>query len=166
MILQKNNPILTAENKPIEKIKSLRTSELIKKMSEALLKEPDGIGIAAPQIGESLRVFLVTSDVLSLEALKDRSKNAPPKIIVFINPTIKKRSVKKSMDIEGCLSVRGDYGEVIRPEKISIEYYDEFGKKIARGASGLLARVIQHEMDHLDGVLFIDKAKNIKKLEK
>ena len=166
MILQKNNPILRTEAKPIEKIKSLRTSELIKKMSEALLKEPDGIGIAAPQIGESLRIFLVTSDVLSLEALKDRLKNAPPKIIVFINPIIKKRSVKKSMDIEGCLSVRGDYGEVIRPEKISIEYYDEFGKKIARGASGLLVRVIQHEMDHLDGVLFIDKAKNIKKLEK
>ena len=60
--------------------------------------------------------------------------------------------------------MRGVYGEVKRCEKVTVEYFDESGKKHARGASGLLARVIQHELDHLNGVLFIDKAKNIKKL--
>lgn len=162
MILQKNNLVLRTAAKAVEKIKSDETKLLIKNMAAALLKEPDGIGIAAPQIGISLKIFLVTADVLAPETLKERAGGTEPGILVFINPTIKKRSTKKNVDIEGCLSVRGDYGEVTRPEKITIEYFDENGKKISRGASGLLARVIQHEMDHLDGVLFVDKAKNIK----
>ena len=85
--------------------------------------------------------------------------------MIFINPCLKKLSQKKDKDIEGCLSVRGIYGEVARSEKVNIEYFDEAGKKHTRGATGLLARVIQHEMDHLNGGLFIDKAKNIKSLD-
>jgi len=67
--------------------------------------------------------------------------------------------------IEGCLSVRGYYGEVARPEKVTIEYYDETGAKKKRGASGLFARVLQHEMDHLNGMLFIDRASHVEKIE-
>jgi len=74
------------------------------------------------------------------------------------------RSQKKSKDIEGCLSVRGIYGEVTRSEKIVVQYYNVNGKRLSRGASGLFARIIQHEVDHLNGTLFIDKANNIQKI--
>lgn len=149
-------------------IKSADIEALIKKMAEAMFNEPDGIGIAAPQIGESLQVFLVAQDFLqppsSRSDLPPSSKKDTRKkdYLSFINPVIKKLSQKKEKDIEGCLSVRGLYGTVLRPEKLTIEYFDEAGKKHHRGASGLLARVIQHEVDHLNGVLFIDKATNIK----
>ena len=171
MILQKENKTLREKAEEIKKFHTSELKSLIKKMSEAMFKEPDGIGIAAPQIGESKKIFLVAEDVLHLDRF-DKENNGFDKLttkrtknsFVFVNPILKKKSSKKIKDVEGCLSVRGLYGEVARPEKITIEYLDELGNKKSRGASGLFARVIQHEMDHLDGVLFIDKAKNIKKI--
>ena len=161
--------ILQKENKDLRKAaeKSAEIKHLIGRMAEAMFKEPDGVGIAAPQIGESLRVFLVAKDIFAPLPERDgkEKKERQKEYLAFINPVMKKYSQKKSKDIEGCLSVRGFYGEVQRPEKIFIEYIDESGKKHARGASGLFARVIQHELDHLEGVLFIDKAKNIKRLD-
>ena len=162
MILQTRLPDRQEENKILrekaEKIDDPKSSELkvlIKKMAEAMFKEPDGIGIAAPQIGKSLRIFLVAKDMSGAEKRKKE-------YLVFINPILKNTSSKKNKDMEGCLSVRGYYGDVARPEKITVEYFDESGKKHIRGASGLFARVIQHELDHMEGILFIDKAKNIK----
>ncbi len=176
MILQKENKILREKAERIEDLKSSGIKALIKKMAEAMFAEPDGIGIAASQIGKSLRIFLVAKDAAVKDAeelhqkinkeLKERKKEpARPAggYLVFINPIIKNTSSKKDKDTEGCLSVRGYYGDVARPEKITVEYFDENGKKHTRGASGLFARVIQHELDHLEGILFIDKAKNIKK---
>lgn len=134
-----------------------------------MFAEPDGIGIAAPQIGALLRIFLVAEEatVKNAEELREKiaaeTKKRNTEYRVFINPVLKNFASKKIKDVEGCLSVRGVYGEVSRPEKITIEYLDESWKKHTRGASGLFARVIQHELDHLDGVLFIDKAKNIKR---
>lgn len=156
MILQKENKILREKAKRINDPKSSEIKVLIKKMAEAMFAEPDGIGIAAPQVGFGLRIFLVAKDILRKRKIAD--------FLVFINPIIKNTSSKKGKDVEGCLSVRGYYGEVARPEKITVEYFDESGKKHIRGASGLFARVIQHELDHLEGILFTDKAKNIEKL--
>ncbi len=166
MILQRDNKVLRARAEEIKDAKNAEIKALIKKMAEAMWKEPDGIGIAAPQIGVSLRVFLVAGEVLSSSSqeLRKKGKRSDQGYLIFINPVIKKVSAKKDKDIEGCLSVRGIYGEVTRPEKLTIEYADEHGKKHSRGASGLFARVLQHETDHLNGTLFIDKAKNVHKV--
>ena len=167
MIVQKDNKVLRMEAKEVDEIKSPDTKTLIAELAKAMFAEPDGIGIAAPQIGISLRVFLVASEVLATptEELRKKGKNEKGGFITFINPTFKKMSAKKNKDMEGCLSVRGIYGEVTRPEKLTIDYFDEHGKKHSRGASGLFARVLQHEMDHLNGTLFIDKAKNMHKVK-
>ena len=175
MILQRENKILRTKAKKVDDFKFPEIKTLIKKMAEAMFAEPDGIGIAAPQIGKSLRIFLVAKDAAVKNAEELRSSTSDVKsqktsdvlprkkeYLVFINPVIKNTSSKKGKDTEGCLSVRGYYGEVARPEKITVEYFDESGKKHTRGASGLFARVIQHELDHLEGILFTDKAKNIK----
>ncbi len=165
MILQKESRALRQNAKPVADPKNTDIKNLVEKMAEAMFAEPDGIGIAAPQIGKRLRIFLVAKEAAVKNADELRSDVSPRKkeYLVFINPVMKNTSSKKEKDVEGCLSVRGLYGEVPRAEKITIEYLDESGKKRQRGASGLFARVIQHELDHLDGVLFIDKAKNIKR---
>lgn len=164
MILQKENKILRNKTAEIKHFNSQELKLFIKKMSKTMFDEPDGIGIAAPQIGVPKKIFLVAEDVLFPERFSDlklKTKN----FLVFINPVLKKKSSKKIKDTEGCLSVRGIYGEVSRPEKIVIEYFDEFGQKKIRGTSGLFARVIQHEIDHLDGILFIDKTKKFQNYE-
>ncbi len=166
MIIQKNNPILRETSKEIRNAKSAETQDLIKKLAETMFAEPDGIGIAAPQIGIPRRIFLVSEEALQISK-KESPETKDEKTrgyIVFINPVFKKISTKKSKDVEGCLSVRGIYGEVARPEKVTVEYYDEKGTMHQRGASNLFARVLQHEMDHLNGKLFIDRAENLKKL--
>ncbi|OGF64337.1 peptide deformylase [Candidatus Giovannonibacteria bacterium RIFCSPHIGHO2_01_FULL_45_24] len=168
MILQKENQILRGNAEKVANIKSAEVKALIVKMAKAMFAEPDGIGIAAPQIGVSLRIFLVAKEAAIKNAAElhekigDKNKKRNTEYLVFINPALKKSASKKIKDVEGCLSVRGIYGEVPRAEKITIEYLDESEKKHQRGASGLFARVIQHELDHLDGVLFIDKARNLK----
>ena len=175
-IVQNGEPVLRAHADPISDFGSPELLKTIDAMERILFEQPDGIGIAAPQIGISKQIFLVTSDVLDADALDKRlekNRHSPPKkravargeYIVCINPSFSKFSSKKNSDVDGCLSVRGYYGDVARPEKVSITYFDETGKKYTRGASGLLARVFQHEMDHLNGMLFIDRAKNIRLLE-
>ena len=174
-IIQLPNKVLRAKASAVCDFQDQELSVLIQKMALALFRQPDGIGIAAPQIGASVRIFLVAADVLDAKLLEKRIhapasarqiKNiSESQYITFINPKILKYSSKKNSDVEGCLSVRGLYGEVSRPEKVTVEYYDIHGKKHSRGASGLFARVILHEMDHLEGMLFIDKAKNTKKIE-
>lgn len=169
-ILQKGAPILrkVARSVPVKEIKSKKTREILKKMREALHAEEDGAAIAAPQIGESLRIFMVRSDILAFikdKNTRDRSKSRSAEVtkdLVFINPEILKNSQKKIKVEEGCLSVRWLYGQVKRSEKVTLKAYDEAGKEQTRGASGLLAQIFQHEVDHLNGVLFTDKAENIR----
>jgi len=113
-----------------------------------------GVAIAAPQIGLSLRIFLVH------DTSTGKARNRLPDITA-INPTIVKLSkTKKTLD-EGCLSVRDKYGSVKRSERATLRAYDENGKIFERGASGLLAQIFQHECDHLDGILFVDRATKI-----
>ena len=140
-------------------IGSPKIREVIKKMREALQGEEDGVAIAAPQVGESLRIFVVSNRALKL------TKSEPGlEDLVFINPEIVKTSKKKRKMEEGCLSVRWLYGEVSRYEKVTITAYDEEGRQNTFGAGGLMAQIFQHEIDHLDGILFIDKAENIRDL--
>ncbi|MDB5204108.1 MAG: peptide deformylase, peptide deformylase [Candidatus Taylorbacteria bacterium] len=152
-----------AKEVPIHEIESKKIQKVILDMKKALLSQDDGVAIAAPQIGESLRIFVVSGRAFDI-GTGDYEENKSIPIaddIVFINPVITKLSRDKEEMDEGCLSVRYLYGKVKRSKKASIEAYDENGKKFKRGASGLLAQIFQHETDHLDAVLFIDKAKDI-----
>jgi peptide deformylase len=126
-------------------------------MSAALRASPDGIGIAAPQIGVSKRVFLVSEEAKFMER-REREEGRAWRYFVYINPAITNFSKQKVDEVEGCLSVPREYGITPRPEKVAVEAYDENGKKFTQGAAKFYARVLQHEMDHLNGVLFIDKA--------
>jgi peptide deformylase len=132
-------------------------------MKEALDSEPDGAALAAPQIGIPLRIFILAERVFGEQSTHEESSKDPH--LVYINPIILKRSGKKTLMDEGCLSVRGKYGTILRSKNATIEAYDECGKKFVRGAGGLLAQAYQHECDHLEGVLFVDGAKELWEIE-
>ncbi len=155
-------------------IDSPKIQKVIENMKTALDSQADGVAIAAPQIGELWRIFVVSGKVATF--LKMKKENISDyldftKIIkkepdaVYINPKIVKRSKETEEMEEGCLSVRWLYGQVCRAKKVVVEAYDENGKKVKSGASGLLAQIFQHEIDHLDGVLFIDKATGVEEIE-
>lgn len=164
-IVQKEAKILReiAKEVPEKEIISPRIKKIIHEMKEALASQDDGVAIAAPQIGYPLRIFVVSKKV---PAIMNKSKKEGKSIedSVYINPVITKISQDKEITDEGCLSVRYLYGKVKRSKKASIKAFDENGKKFERGGSGLLAQIFQHEMDHLNGILFIDKAKNIEEI--
>ncbi|MEK7564292.1 MAG: peptide deformylase [Patescibacteria group bacterium] len=168
-----------AKEIPIENIKKTEIKKIIKEMSLALATQHDGVAIAAPQIGYSLRIFLVSGKIFEKDFVSDRKERLSKKIIkeeavvienkktkvkdlVFINPKISRLSRDKEWLPEGCLSVRWLYGNAYRSKKATVSAYDEEGNKFTRGASGLLAQIFQHETDHLNGVLFIDHAKDIR----
>ena len=121
----------------------------VKIMQQKLLVEYDGVALAAPQIGISKRIFVVASQAYT--------KETKWKPLVFINPTIIKASKKNEEMQEGCLSVRWIYGKTMRATSVTVEAYDSNGNKFTYGASGLIAQIFQHEIDHLHGILFIDK---------
>ena len=181
-ILQKEEGVLREIARDLlpEEIQSPRIQKVLKDMKEALESQDDGVAIAAPQIGESLRIFIVSRKVEEIiEESKRNKKNIslakrtneqlPEEIvskedIIFINPVIKKISKERKTVEEGCLSVRYLYGQVKRSTKATVEALDEKGRKFTRGGTGLMAQIFQHEMDHLDGVLFIDKAQNVEEI--
>lgn len=147
-IITDGDPILREIAKPIklDNQKKLEIKELIEDMMLSM-KKNDGIGLAAPQVGKSIRLILV---------------NSGNGIIPMINPEISKKSWAKECDEEGCLSVPKTFGQVTRHKKIRTIYYDINGKKYKVEAQDMFARIIQHELDHLNGILFTDIAKNIK----
>lgn len=177
-ILQKEGKVLRqiAKEVPLVDIKTSKIQKILKEMSQALGSQYDGVAIAAPQIGYSFRIFVVSGKIFEKDFGKKREEillnenNLVGKIepvkkikdLVFINPKISKLSREKEWMPEGCLSVRPLYGKTWRSKKATVTAYDENGKKFTRGASGLLAQIFQHETDHLDGILFIDHAKEIK----
>lgn len=175
-IVQLDHPVLRqkAEAVSLIEIQSEKIQSLIEKMKKVLAKQKDGIGLAAPQIGVGLRIFIVSGKVLlppeeRVEVTSGKtastSKVTIPPDMVFINPEIIKESKeKKWMEGEGCLSVRWLYGKVRRSTKVTLRAYNEHGQIIERGASGIMAHIFQHEVDHLNGILFIDKAKDIEEL--
>lgn len=163
---EKEQKVLRMKAKEVllKDIGSKKIKKIISDMKKALSTQDDGVAIAAPQIGESLRIIAISGKVKDIiagvENIENLKKTKNPDE-VFINPKILRASREKNSMEEGCLSVRWLYGKVKRSAKVEIEAYDEKGKKVRRGASGLLAQIFQHEVDHLEGVLFIDKAKDI-----
>ncbi|KKS85385.1 MAG: hypothetical protein UV60_C0008G0007 [Parcubacteria group bacterium GW2011_GWA2_43_11] len=145
-----------AEEIPVSDITGTKIQRILKDMKDTLDAEPDGAALAAPQIGLPLRIFILSTKVFgpeSAHAIVGRDSH-----YVFINPVIVKKSGKKTLMDEGCLSVRGKYGNIKRSTHATIEAYDERGVKFRRGSGGLLAQAFQHECDHLEGKLFIDRA--------
>lgn len=142
-----NNPILRKVCEPVvdfgEELKGL-CLEMVETMHDP--KAP-GIGIAAPQVGLNMRVFIIT---LGVEAKKERD-------VVMVNPELLSQSKEVNLAEEGCLSLPGIYGNILRPVSIEVQYQDLRGKLYKKSLKGLDARVFLHELDHLNGVLFVDK---------
>ncbi len=216
-IVQSGHPILHNPSKEVifAEIESPKIKQVIKDMIAAMESEEDGIGLAAPQIGVPLRIFVVAGFIfdrikaaeiraknhaLALEAAEKRKADpsytsvenesiiteqtslddedemeneADEKILkfktphqVYINPVIVKKSKEeKWMEGEGCLSVRWFYGRVKRSTRVTLRAYNERGEVSERGASGILAHIFQHEVDHLDGILFTDKVKDLQEFD-
>ncbi len=161
-IVQKHDPVLRQKAKLVETFSTPELKKIIVEMKASLAKESDGVAIAAPQIGISERIFVVSHKVFDGSLTKgDNTPIAPADDQVFINPTIIKKSRQKKWLPEGCLSVRHWYGETHRYMRVTIRAYDEQGKEFTRGSSGLLAQIFQHEIDHLDGILFSDHARKL-----
>ena len=150
-ILTEPNPILRSKSLPVEKVDK-ELQELMDDMLETMYAAP-GIGLAAIQVGIPKRII-----VLDLSA-KEENKNP----MYFVNPEIITKSENISTYEEGCLSVPGQFAEINRPDKCHIKYLDYFGKPKEIKAEGMIATCIQHEMDHLEGILFIDYLSKLKK---
>ena len=159
-IVQKGADVLREKAKeiPLSDIGSPFIKGVIRSMHEALASRDDAVAIAAPQLGHPIRMFMVSKRVFIAEAGETEEKSVGAEDVVFMNPVITKRSRKKVEADEGCLSIDGWYGKTKRSEKVTLRAYDEAGDPIERGASGLLAQVFQHEVDHLNGILFDDHA--------
>jgi len=125
--------------------------QLIEDMIETMRDEP-GVGLAAPQVNISQRLIVV-------EYPEDDSiPNVKPKVYVLANPELVQVSDKKEKGIEGCLSVPNLYGEVERSQSVTVRGQNRHGKNVTIKANGWLARIFQHEIDHLNGILFVDRA--------
>ena len=148
-ILQKGNPILRELSKPIDT--DLYLDELISEMIDTMRKA-NGVGLAAPQVGHLLRLFIV----LDVDALEIKRLSYENCVTIFINPKIIRKSEQTSEFEEGCLSIEGIKGVITRPERVMVEYQDKNLKRYVGEFDGYMSRIIQHENDHLNGVLFTD----------
>ena len=150
-IITEPNPLLRQISKPVDKVSDeerLLMDDMLETMYAA-----NGIGLAAIQIGIPKRIIV-------MDICKEENKKEPR---YFVNPIIKNKDILKSTYEEGCLSVPNQFAEVDRPKKCDIEYLDYNGEKKILKAEGLLATCIQHEIDHLEGILFIDYLSKLKK---
>tara|TARA_B100001115_G_scaffold168848_1_gene149004 strand:- start:902 stop:1426 length:525 start_codon:yes stop_codon:yes gene_type:complete len=150
-ILTEPNKILRQVSKPVDKVtkeEQLLMDDMLDTMYDA-----NGIGLAAIQIGIPKRIIV-------MDIAKDNEKKNP---MYFINPIIKNKNKELATYEEGCLSVPNQFAEIDRPATCEVEYLDYNGEKKILRANGLLATCIQHEMDHLEGVLFIDYLSKLKK---
>ena len=150
-ILTEPNKILRQKSAPVDKV-DLDLQKLMDDMLETMYAAP-GIGLAAIQVGVPKRVIVL--DISQKEGIKNP--------MFFVNPQIIEKSKNNSVYEEGCLSVPGQFAEIERPEKCHIKYLDYNGKEKEIKAEGMLATCIQHEMDHLEGILFIDYLSKLKK---
>ena len=151
VILTEPNKILRQISKPVKSV-GKEEQNLMDDMLETMYAA-NGIGLAAIQIGIPKRIIV-------LDIGRDKNKKEP---MYFVNPVIMKKNLTKSIYEEGCLSVPDQFAEIERPSKCEVEYLDYHGQKKILKAEGLLATCIQHEMDHLEGILFIDYLSKLKK---
>ncbi len=151
---QFGNPILrqTAKRVPLSMVKTAEFKRLVHQMFFTI--QDIGVGLAAPQIGRSLQLA-----VIDIHPLPHRP-NVEPFKRVLVNPKIIKQSKEKEYGYEGCLSFHGLRAEAVRSVWVEVEYYDETGKKQREKAEGFFAKVFQHEIDHLNGTLFVDRVED------
>ena len=135
------DPVLRETAKPVDKM--TKKVQMLADDMVRIMRAANGIGLAAPQVGVSLRLIVIAPTGTKPE--------------ILINPVIVSSEGECVIE-EGCLSIPGLYGDVIRPEKVVVEAYDRKGRPSTYEMEGMPARVVQHEIDHLDGVLFVDKA--------
>ncbi|MEK7581881.1 MAG: peptide deformylase [Patescibacteria group bacterium] len=153
---QFGNPILRSKARTVSLgfLNTQKAKNLIKKMLYTM-RRTNGVGIAAPQVGQSLQMAVIeTRPTPTRPKLKRRGP------IVIVNPKIKKYSGGKINGWEGCLSLVGVCGKVPRKKEIVVQYYNEKGEKVKEKATGLWARIFQHEIDHLNGITYIDRIEN------
>ncbi len=157
-IIQPDNPILWRPAAPVSDF-SAEFQRLVDDMFETMLAA-EGVGLAGPQVAQSLRVVLVRlpdEDEESRELFGEQAGQ----LYVVANPKITKCSEEMVEDVEGCLSLPGLLGDVLRHESIEVSGQDRYGQPLRLSADGWLARVFQHEIDHLDGILYIDIASRV-----
>lgn len=140
-ITKLGEPILREKAQPVAEVND-EIRKLCEDMFETMI-EAEGVGLAGPQVGKNLRLFVLIAD--------DDVRR------VFINPTIIKTSEEVEEYDEGCLSIPQVYETIVRPSKVTVQALNEKGKPFTLEADGFLARIIQHEYDHLDGILYIDR---------
>lgn len=145
-IVKNPDPILRKVAEKIKDPMDPTIQKLIKEMLETL-KNANGVGLAAPQVGQSMRLCVIDVD---------------DEIYVLINPQITAKSKSKYISEEGCLSIPGEFYLIERYDEVKVRYLNQEGKQVKIKARGLLARAMQHEIDHLDGILFIDHLKKSK----
>jgi peptide deformylase len=153
---------LRQKSKEVDKI-TPEVQALVKNLVDTLRTVP-GYGLAAPQIGKNLRVAVIES-----KEYRDDEGNITSDAIplhVLINPRIIKASKEKCEMDEGCFSYPNYYGPVTRPKQVRVKALNADGKEVQINAGGMLARVLQHEIDHLDGILFVDRVKDLSKIRK
>ena len=162
-IVAYGDPILKQRAKEISS--SSKDLEILLKNMWETMYAANGVGLAAPQVGKSLRLFIVDGSPFSVEAsLTEDEKNELKGFKkVFINPKILQKSDDLENFNEGCLSIPDVRGDVTRPTTIKIKYQNQYFKEITEHISGLPSRIVQHEYDHLEGILFTDKLSALKK---
>lgn len=158
-LIQAGSPFLKQKNKVIKNFKSPKLKKLIKNLTDTMYKT-ELVGIAAPQIGENYLVFLTHP-----RNTKSRKLPKTDKLRVFINPKIVSESKEKNLIYEGCGSLLSElFGPVERPKEILVEAFNEQGRMFKLRCDGILARVVQHEIDHLNGIEFIEKVSDYRKI--
>ena len=168
-IVQDGAPILREGAKPVPEslFGTPELAQIMEDMATTLEPELEGVALAAPQIGIPYRIFVVRVDrTLAPPPMEENAERSalPAQNDFYINPEIVKTSRKRALTDEGCLSVRGVYGTTKRHERVTIKARTSDGVQLQRGAGGLLAQIFEHEIDHLNGILFIDHATHLIKI--
>lgn len=160
IITGEGNRILRARSKEVVKFdKDLQkfAKDLIDTMKAA-----KGLGIAAPQVGKNVRIFIAT---LGYKTGRGKATTERCSVVAMVNPVIVSHGADTEIDEEGCLSLPGQYGKVERFLEVKIKFFDLEGQKQVLELNGLDARVVQHELDHINGVLFVDRIKEMEQRE-
>ena len=145
------DPHLRAKARPVGPADADAVRDLAPKMLEAMYRAP-GIGLAAPQVGTGLRLVVV-----------DLQRDERREPLVLVNPEVVAASAEEAVREEGCLSLPGHYADVARPARVKVRFHDLSGARREVEGDGLLAACLQHEIDHLDGVLFVDHLSALKR---
>jgi len=149
-IITAPDEILNRPTQPVTKFdENLR--KLVRKMEEILKNQhnPEGVGLSANQVGVNLRLAVIR--------LNPDEEESVPKLLAVANPEIVKRSGSALVEYEGCLSIPDQYGQVARNERVTVKFQDLSGKELTINATGFIARIFQHEVDHLEGELITEK---------